>query len=441
MTVTRWLPVLALLPLLNLSGALAQAVAQSPCNSAVQTSIENLLRSPAEKDELRRIGIVNRLPFFPIPRPFPCPVPPPTTDADIDPHRSLFVHDRATLDGADFTLGRTLGQIASQVVPVVPGTTPVSIFKQLWDTQNAAPGTTSGAHCTDNAGTVNGFPIQCPRAEGQQSAGTPTQVQIALDSYKVLALVNRLDLAHEGWRNCGEYRIIYGKPEPGFQRNLIIFEAVLPNPRPGCREGCVRVAQFWKSLSAIADPSARAAKLEQFFYSGLPGFRPVVHVDHYSSKGVTGAYGASGSGQIRTNQFLGFPWVLKEFKTVIDCGTTPCNFSITPIMVKVNPFGELWNEDVANAAGPRQLLAQNFQASVIANVSTLADAALMKIGYSVALDHDAGESVSLPPALIDQYLQQFNAATGATNTFRTAIAAGAGAHGLTADQIVNRALT
>src|SRR5439155_17228771 len=115
---------------------------------------------------------------------------------------------------------------------------------------------------------------------------------------------NRLDLAHQGWRNCGEHRIIYGKRGSGISKNLIIFEAVLPNPRPGCREGCVPVAEFWKSLSAIDDPVARAQQLELFYYTGLSVFRPVVHVDHYSSKGVTGAYGSSGSGQIRTNQFL-----------------------------------------------------------------------------------------------------------------------------------------
>ena len=53
-------------------------------------------------------------------------------------------------------------------------------------------------------------------------------------------------------------------------------------------------------------------------------------------------------------------WMLKEFKTVLDCGSSPCKFEITPIPVKVNPWGELWNEDVANspaqpapAAAPR----------------------------------------------------------------------------------------
>lgn len=213
----------------------------------------------------------------------------------------------------------------------------MSIFRQLWDTQNAAPGVVaSSPHCTDNGSTINGYPIACPRAEGLEAQGTNAILEQRMRQYAVLALVNRLDLAHQGWRNCGEHRIIYGKRGTGRAKNLIIFEAVLPNPKPGCREGCLPVAQFWKSLSAINNGLTRAQMLEKFYYNGLPGFRPVVHVDHYSATGVSGGYGSSGSGQIRTNQFLQRPWTLKEFKTVIDCGGGPCAFNLVPIMVKVN---------------------------------------------------------------------------------------------------------
>jgi hypothetical protein len=295
-----------------------------------------------DRNERERLEILSKLEFSPLrvapfPRlPFLCFIPVPTSPAAIDPHRSLFVHDRATLDaGTDFSLNRTLSQIASQVAPTVAGTTALTIFRQLWDTQNTAPGATAGPHCTDNGTTINGFAINCPRNEGSEAVGTDADVQARMNEYSVLALVNRLDLAHQGWRNCGEHRIVYGKRGSGFGKNLIIFEAVLPNPRPGCREGCVPVAEFWKSLSAIDDPTMRAQKLETFYYTGLPGFRPVVHVDHYSAKGVTGGYGSSGSGQIRTNQFLqtgGFqPWLLKEFKTAIDCGVLPCTFNLVPI--------------------------------------------------------------------------------------------------------------
>ena len=414
-----------------------QAAATQPSATAKLPLPERIAqrRPIIERRELRRLQILNRLEFGGrLPFPFPdipnlCFIPRPTPAASIDPHRSLFVHDRATLDAADFSLKRTFGQIANQVVGLVPGTSAVSIFRQFWDTQNAPPGVVPASpHCT---GSLNGFPINCPRQEGQESVGTDAALEARMDEYKPIGLVNRLDLAHQGWRNCGEHRIVYGK-QVGFAKNFIIFEAVLPNPRPGCREGCVPVSEFWKSLSAIDDAATRAKRLEEFFYKGLPGFRPVVHVDHYSAAGVTTGYGSSGSGQIRTNQFLQGPWVLKEFKTVVDCGAAPCSFAMVPIMVKVNPHGSLWNED--NAAGdPR---AADFQADTVAQLTRLSSATMSGIGYDVDLVNDAGQSMSsFGPGFVDDYRNQMNNSVLAN--FRAALGAGV----LTADQIARRALT
>jgi hypothetical protein len=409
------------------------AIAKPAATAALAQRVE-LRRAFLTAQEQRRIQIANDLEFSPqvLPRPFPfpplCLIPPPTPAAAIDPHRSLFVHDRATLDSADFSLRRTLKQIATQVTPAVPGTTAVSIFRQLWDTQGAAPGlVASSPHCTDNGSTINGYPIQCPRAERLEANGADPIVDARMDQYPVLALINRLDLAHQGWRNCGEFRIIYGKGGNGRTKNLIIFEAVLPNPKPGCREGCVPVAEFWKSLSTINSGVARAQMLEKFYYNGLPGFRPVVHVDHYSATGVSGGYGSSGSGQIRTNQFLQAPWTLKEFKTVIDCAAAPCTFNLVPIMVKVNPFPPLWNEDDPHVNGP------DFRADTVAQLANLSSGELMKIGYAVDQKNDDGESASQGSS--DNYRNHMNAA--AAVGFRALLGAGP----LTANQIANRALT
>lgn len=393
-------------------------------------------RAVLNAQELQRVEIARDLEFTPRPAPSPfpfpfpqlCLLPPATAPASIDPHRSLFVHDRATLDaGPDFSLRRTLTQIATQVLPSVPGTSAVTIFRQFWDTQGPAPGLVPASpHCSDNGGTVNDYPIQCPRVERLEANGTPAQINARMDQYPVLALVNRLDLAHQGWRNCGEFRIIYGKGGAGFQKNLIIFEAVLPNPKPGCREGCVPVAEFWKSLSSIANPLIRAQRLEAFYYNGLPGFRPVVHVDHYSATGVTGGYGSSGSGQIRTNQFLQAPWTLKEFKTVVDCASSPCTFNLVPIMVKVNPFPQLWNDLNPHVNGP------DFRADTVAQLGHLSSGNLMSIGYSVDLKNDDGESISQGAS--DNYRTHMNAGSG---VFTAALGGGP----LTANQIANRALT
>jgi hypothetical protein len=412
------------------SVALQQSLTQ---RRAVLTRHE-LLRN----NSLDQLEFLPRFPFPGPPFPFPelCLLPPPTPAGAIDPHRSLFVHDQPTLDGRDFSLRRTLSQIAAQVAPIVPGTTAITIFRQFWDTQNVPPGIVPGApHCT---GTLNGFPINCPRVEGNEAVGTDAQLVARMADYKPIALVNRLDLAHQGWRNCGEFRIVYGKSGGGIAKNFIIFEAVLPNPRPGCREGCVPVAEFWKALSTVNDPVERAKRLEEFYYAGLPGFRPVVHVDHYNATGVTGSYGASGSGQIRTNQFLqpvpanpfANPWILKEFRTVIDCGVAPCKFQIVPTMVKVNPHGTLWNAD--NVTAP----AVDFRADTILQTAQLASGNLMGISYAVDLANDAGQSMSLAGiGFVDNYRTQMNGAIDPS--FRTALITGA----LTANQMANRALT
>jgi len=57
-------------------------------------------------------------------------------------------------------------------------------------------------------------------------------------TYTAIALSNRFDLTtppSKGGGDCGEYRIVFernsGAADPK-NRNLIIFEAVLPNPHP-----------------------------------------------------------------------------------------------------------------------------------------------------------------------------------------------------------------
>ena len=463
-----------LLSVMTFTVAQAQVIKQPQTFTPLPTELIGVSASdpkltPVQRDNILRFNIVDKLDL--LDRDFSakvCLPSPPTSPADIDPHRSLMVHDLSTLTARDFSLKRTMDQLASQVVAQVPGTTGASIFRQFWDTQNpAAQAITTGPRCSDAGGTLNGLPHACrPRnagEEGNEAVGTDASINTRMSGsfdrfsgYVPLALVNRLDLAHEGWRNCGEYRIVYGEilALPG-ARNLIIFEGVLPNPTPGCRSGCKPVMQMWKSLSAMTSASDRAAKLEEFFYTGLPGFRPVVHVDHYSSKGATGAYGASGSGQIRTNQFATTSrWMLKEFKTVLNCSSTPCKFEIVPIPVKINPWGTLWNEDIANSVNPLSGAASAFQGSALAQTAQLGDPTLMRIGYSVSPPHNAPQSFSqapiappfgtpssLPPFDVwhDQYLTQFNAATGPISTFRTGLQSGAAVHGLTATQLVKRA--
>lgn len=445
-----------------LLAAASGAVAQAPVASFDPARAKALLARPdftaatariEQRAQVRRLG-VRALGFEDGAM---CVAPTAISEADIDPHRSLMVHDAATLGAGDFSLRRTLQKLSTDVAADAPATTPLSIFRQLWDTQAAAPGVdASNPHCSDTDGKIGAYPFnRCPRAEAAEAVGTDAVVDARIDTYQPIALVNRLDLADAGWRNCGEHRIIYGKPAGGIRKNFIIFEAVLPNPKPGCRSGCRDVVEFWTALSDDPSPASRAAKLQTFFFDGLPGFRPVVHTSHYAS-GVSSVYGGSGSGQIRTNQFIvGDFWTLKEFKTLLSCAGGACDYDLMPISVKVNPYGVLWNRDVAGGGAPAAppanafatpiaglaALAADFQGEVLAQVTParLGNPDLNTFSYEVQPDKNAAESQS-SGAAIDHYRTQANAAADAA--FRNDLAAaGAGLMPpLTSDQLVNRAL-
>ena len=290
----------------------------------------------------------------------------------VDPARSLHVSDQPTLQGADFSMRRVLEQLATQ-----NGNSAIDstwLFRQWWDTQNPSPGLGLGPNCDDPDGSV------CRQA-GQQAIGTtgpsgqtPDEF---LDSYFPIALVNRFDLAPSDGSHCGEYRIAYAKPGSvtGFNRNLIIFEAVLPNPSPSCGlAACEPVQRMWASLSAETDPVVRAEKLENFYFNGLPGFEPVVHFNHYTSS-RSSRYGGA-SGQIRTNQFITPFWGLMEFKLQRTCRSkrrgAPCTLRFMATTVKQTPIPQLYDASLPGSSSPLASLAADFQAHFVTQVASLA---------------------------------------------------------------------
>lgn len=386
--------------------------------------------------EKARVDALGSLLFEPAVRPQLCFQPPPVDPATIDIDRSLFVHDRATLDalGDAFSLRRTLDELAADAVAAgAAGTTAQTLFRDLWDTQNprASGATAGGAHCDDAGTTLNGFPNVCRPLEGAQAKAPDLLAEMA--TYRPIGLVNRLDLAAEGWKNCGEHRIVYGRRGAGRARSFIIFEAVLPNPRPGCQSGCRAVAERWRELSSTPSPRARAQLLEEFFYRGLPGFQPVVRFDHYTATGPSTGYGGAGSGQIRTNQFLESPWTLKEFKLAVDCSTRPCVADVVPIPVKNNPDGNLWTETTAG-------LGNDFQQTVVLPQAVdLGKPGLLAFSYGVPVVYDAARSDSQSGGLADHYTEAYTAVPGVPGGFRASLAAAASG-GLTDRQLVNRAL-
>jgi hypothetical protein len=270
---------------------------------------------------------------------------------------SIFVSDVETVSQIKFS--DVMDQLVSQ-----SGDTQLTkkiLFHQWWDSAGQSPGLGLGPHCNDESepmpasgipnftalSTLNAFPYRCPRLEEVEATSDPftDEVEANKDAYSAIAFSNRFDLVSPP-DDCGEYRIIFARNSgrlDKFNRNLIIFEARVPNPkRADGLSGCRPILEFWHGLSDRSISAAeRGQRLRKFYLNGLPGYGvgPVVDVAHYTF----------GTGQIRTNQFMlndtdpRFPnpprdWTLREFKTLLQNGT----LVIVPDSVKTNPGNSLF---------------------------------------------------------------------------------------------------
>lgn len=354
-----------------------------------------------------RGGIGMALPPPPPPPPTgpaPTPPPPPATTSGVDPQRSLAVTDDAILN--KFTFIAVMDQlVGTSGVP----TTALNLFQQWWDTARPGPGLGAGPHC-DSAGVanMNGFPYTCPRAESTLASADPfTNAATNPNAFIPVGLFNRFDLAPANGANCGEYRIVFAK-RSGLNdprnRLFVIFESVLPNPTPEQGlEGCRPVANFWSGLTSDADVNSRGDKLRTFYFSGLPGFMPVIHTDNLGAR-------ASNTGQVRTNQFMQPAWMLREFKLQKNCPTTGCTVQFTPATVKTNPGGVLFNPA---ASHPR---AAEFQGSIFpGQVASLAVNNINGFGFSVPDAFNSGQSDQQNP-LENHYVNQFGTGPSALRT-------------------------
>ncbi len=346
----------------------------------------------------------------------------------IDLRRSLAVTDKTIL--ARFPLKRVFDQLVGQ--SGVSGVTSVQLFHQWWDTQNAVPGLGLGAHCNDSVDAAgnpifNSYPYACRPTEGAQAATDPfSSPETNPDAYEPIGLFNRFDLAPQSGANCGEHRIVYAKRSgigDAFQRNLVIFEAVLPNPRPDKQIlGCKEIVKFWANLSLEKDIDKRAAALEDFYFLGLPGSGggPVVHVSNYGDN-------ALGAGQIRTNQFTNpagaispqVSWVLREFKLLRSCVGGACSaLRFVPATVKVNPFGGLFSPSAIDPASPAfHPNAQPFQQGFPEAIADFAGDDLNRFQYSPSDVMNTGQSLASGSSE-NNYVGQLGVAPSA---FRSAI--------------------
>ena len=334
----------------------------------------------------------------------------------IDARRSLAVTETAIV--SQLTLAAVLDQLAAQ--SGVAGMTGLQLFKQLWDTQNVSPGQTAGPHCTDNGSTVNSFSYDCRPSEGDQAGSSAASIT----QYSAVGLFNRFDLAPSAGADCGEYRVVFAKTSGG-GRSFVIFEAVLPNPTPSLGlTGCRPVQQLWADLTSNDDVSSRATALHDFYFNGLPGFLPVIHLDNYGNTGLDRA-----TGQVRVNEFIGHPWMLREFKLQ---KLSASSLHFVPVTDKMNPFGDLFRP------GSTHPLAAEFQGTFFpSQVAALAVNDINAFNYSVPDKFNIGQSDAQSGGVVDEYVSRF-AGPGA---LRTSIQAQLTALGstLTPDNIVARA--
>jgi hypothetical protein len=354
----------------------------------------------------------------------------------LDERKSIFVTDVEILKLFTFdeVLERLVRDSGSRTL------TREQLFQQWWDTAN--PKSTfnlpfGGPNC--DSGLLNAFPYACPRDEGQQVMFNPFGPATPA-TYTAIALSNRFDLTtppEKGGTDCGEYRIVFERNSgatAGLNRNLIIFEAVLPNPHlhPHSLRGCRPVQDFWEDLSEPGLPVAtRAKRLHDFYYRGLPkaGVKPVVLAKHYGSATPNAA------GQIRTNQFMAGsgphgPWLLRQFHIVNGSD----GMKAIPVAVATNPPASLFDETI------NQPLGNSFRSDFLNQVVSLSNADISLIAMSTASKYDAGESeegLATPPASMD-----YKAAFANSPLFRAAIQGKIPSGStLTPDDIVNRAQT
>ena len=293
-------------------------------------------------------------------------VSPPVT---LDLHRSFAVTDHAILDG--FSFERVMNSLVER--SGAPGMTATRLYQQWFDTLNPKPGliAADASHCDDflidGKPSFNGFPRHCPAPEGSLATAKP----FVPPQFFPLAIINRFDMTASDGSNCGQYRLIYARqptenvtvPEGPLSIDTlhVIFEAVLPNPKPESGlAGCRPVAQFWADLSAVASIAERRARLEEFFFTGLAGFAPVIQPENLSRTTGGGVRSFHWSGTAGGNpQFY-------QFRLEKTCDGAGCRLLMEPDVLQNTPFGKLFDATNRTPVGRR------FRENFIEQVKNLA---------------------------------------------------------------------
>ncbi len=331
------------------------------------------------------------------------------TETEGDSRRTVM---ETSVDALQFTSLRGTLDVALQNAGIF-STTTVDVYHAIIDSYNDSPGRDpSLVHCdaesTNGQPSLNGFPLMCPRLEGEQFDN--------LDSWFPMAFVNRLDLAPTDGSNCGQQRMIFGiNGFIGNGRMFIIVESQIPNPSPECGiDGCRPIADFWSSLATISDPVERGIRLtEAFLFTGVGPFAPFMNANNLGPNG----------GQIRTNNFNDFVWTLREFHMQPEPAVIPL-----PVSVAESPNGDLWND--LSSLPQTEACQQSFLAAIPALTSDN----IAAMGFPVL---DACEDAESPNDFFRQdYAFHLSAGSGEFASEIEDLVAGSG---LSSTDIANRA--
>ncbi len=349
--------------------------------------------------------------------PQPYPVPPPPDDTVVPGRRSLIETNKTVVQ--QFSMDEVLTAV---IVNSGSAGTSAGLHDQLFESfKTKATGALGVQHCDDvksffSAAKINGFPIECPRAEGTLVG--------KLANWQAIAVVNRFDLAPTTGADCGEQRIIFSNTAVG--RGFLIFEAKIPNPTPEVGiAACRPIAEFWASLAAVSSPSTRASKLKQAFLSGEPtlaaaGFSPFMKAQHFTEL----------SGQIRSNNFGQPPWTLREHKLSVVLVNGVQRVSAVLSAAGNSSYGPTWDETKAthNSTTCRQAILDNLGMLLGGNVEELG-LSLPKSCWSGESRDDTNQDYSLHLGNSPIFRQQLAAKIQALKPGST----------LTMTQVANRA--
>jgi len=309
---------------------------------------------------------------------------------------ALLVRDPAALAG--FQLERVLKQL---ILLSGDGTvTPTQLLQRMFDTENTTAGGVFAAtpHCDDplNKAFKNAPAIDCPRAEGALATSKGLFTPGHADYFAPVAVVNRFDLTPQSVQSCGEYRIVFakwsGRNEPN-NRVFLIFEGALQTPSPGNLESCRPIAKMWAGLDQIKDPAVLAQRLEEFYFTGIAGFNPLVHPNNFGLMGSEDdPYGAPG-GQVRLSQRMQVPLEMREFRVNLDPVAGIPRLRFAPVTVKNNPLPELFD---ASTSTP---LAFDFRNEFTGmQVQSLGATSVASVRMAVSNNFTSGESAIGGPA-------------------------------------------